>query len=465
MLERIPHRPLAVAVSVLFALLPVLRARAEDATAMQDVLSILRKEGMIDEAGEQKVLAKYAVEQKAKIPAWLDGLDFNADLRLRYEAFLFDEDQRGLEQDNRYRFRYRARFGFTKKLNSVAKVGFRLATGFGTGDPRGTNVSFGEGNNDEFSPDGIFFDRAFLELNLQDGERMKTQLVAGKLANPFLGKVGSDLLLFDSDLNLEGAHLTSSIRLDERTRLYGTVGGFIVDEVAADKDPKLVGGQVSIETKLTDGLSVGLRASTYQFRSLDTDFIGVDSAAVNPNAAGAMSAVGNGNLPSAFDGEKSRFGETFAYVQMALADGWPLTVYGTLVKNFTADSEVLPVFLDSGSNTVVDAVEVDAEDLAYGFGFEVGDPVRFVKFTLGYFHVEANSVPGQFFDSDIFDGISNRRGYLFAAMRKVNPSTELRFAFFDGKEIEDAGGANGPFSRSLANADRQRLQADVIFGF
>src|SRR4029077_20352853 len=86
----------------------------------------------------------------------------------------------------------------------------------------------------------------------------------------------------------EGAFLTTSFRPTEGTRIYATGGGFAITESAGGKDPKFVGEQLGFESKLAPLGRVGLRASAYQFRQLDSNFLDL--------------ARSGGNLPSAFGG-------------------------------------------------------------------------------------------------------------------------------------------------------------------
>jgi hypothetical protein len=423
---------------------------APSTSSIEDVLQILRREGMIDEAEEAKVLAKYTVERKAAgAPAWLAGSEFSGDFRVRYEGFFFSDDARGIDAVNRNRFRYRARFGFTKTLGERVKIGLRLASG--AGDARSTNTSFGEGNSDGFAPDSIFFDRAFLELKLQDSDLMQTRLAVGKLPNPFIGRSGTDSLLFDSDINMEGLFVSSSLQLDETTRVYGTLGGFIVDEVAGAKDPKLAGAQLGFETQLGGRTALGLRASAYQFRSLDENFL--------------ASAAMFGNLPSAFDG-RARLGETFAYLNYDLAANWPLLVFASAVKNFSADSARLPVLAgDPALPTTSGFVDVGDEDMAFSGGFEIGSATRFARLGASLFRVEANAVIAQFYDTDPLDGFTNRAGLALFASRKLNANTELRLSLFDSDRLRSSGGPGGPFRISLINADRRLARLDLLFAF
>jgi hypothetical protein len=428
---------LGLAVLAATGLLQPARAQAQDVTAFEEVLKILKRSGMIDEAGENKVKALYAAEQKRTAPKWLDGFELKADFRARFDGSYFDEDALGGESVNRGRGRYRARFGFTKKVGDHFRIGMRLASGSSsTGDRRSGNVSFGEGSNDEFSPDPILIDQVFAEMKVVDSANAQAAFTFGKVANPFVGNVrGPDNLLFDGDITLEGGHLTSSYRVGESTRFFGSVGGFIVDEISGAKDPKLFGAQIGFETKPVQSVTFGIRASGMQFHSVDAPFI--------------TTATANGNL-AAFEADgsraRARIGETTAYLQLSALESWPLVLYAQAIKNFDASS--LPG-------------QSHAEDDAYGFGFELGDNARFVKIGAGWFHVEANSVMSQFTDSDLFDGFTNRQGLMFFASRKVTPNVELRLTFFDAKEIED----EAAFAVSAANADRKRVQADAILSF
>jgi hypothetical protein len=427
-----------------------------DATAMEEVLDILRAQGIIDEPTRERVLAKQVAQEKkqADVAGFIGGFEWFGDLRLRYESTFFDADALRNEMDNRYRLRYRARLGFTKKLNDRVSLGIRLASGASgtTGDPRATNVSLGEGNGDNFSPDGIFIDQAWLDVKIQDTGNFKLGFQAGKLANPYTGKNGLDLLVFDSDLSVEGGYLASQFRPSESSQIYATFGGFVIDEDAGTKDPKLIASQVGGQMALSDSVTLGGRLSAYQFRSLDQQFITV--------------AMASGNTAGAFD-ERARLGEVFAFVDYKASDAWPIKLYGTAVQNFNADSftftQIVPM---AGTATI----RVDDEDLAWLLGFEVGNAKKLVLLGLALYHSEANAVVAPFTDSDVFDGFTNREGWVAYLGREIVKNVDFRLTYFDGHELEDDRVLVGttlvsPFASSLSNADRRRVQADVIVKF
>ena len=278
---------------------------AEDTGTIEEIVAILRDEGLIDEATQQKLLVKHASEQKKKTSGVLGGLEWNGDLRMRHEAFWYDGDATGTpEPDNRYRFRYRARIGFQKQLGDRIRVGMRLASGVGSN--RGTNTSFGE--QPDFRPDDIFIDRAWVELRLGDGP-VNTRLVLGKVANPFLWRVGLDRLMWDPDVTPEGGYVQARRSFGERAELWATLGAFIVKEnsgaIGSKSDPKVFALQLGASRSITDALEIGGRVTGYEWRSLDRPFI--DRAKLF------------GNLESGFD-SKARIGELSAYARFTAAE-------------------------------------------------------------------------------------------------------------------------------------------------
>jgi hypothetical protein len=300
------------------ALLLILSAPvvAEDTGTIEEIVSILRNEGLIDEATQQKLLVKHASEQQKRRTTGgvLGGLDWSGDLRLRHEAFWFDGDATGTpEPDNRYRFRYRARIGFQKQLGDRIRVGMRLASGVGSN--RGQNVSFGE--QPDWRPDDIFIDRAWVELRLGDGP-VDTRLMLGRVPNPFRWSIGLDRLMWDPDVSPEGGYLRARKDLGERSELWATLGAFIAEEnsgvLGSKSDPKVFVLQLGASHGFTDSLEVGGRVSGYEWRSLDSRF--VDRAKLF------------GNLDSAFDG-KARIGELSVYTRFTAADAWPVLLHGT----------------------------------------------------------------------------------------------------------------------------------------
>jgi hypothetical protein len=434
--------------------------------AVDEIVDVLHTQGLIDEEQRDRILMKHHTEQvKARAERSVgqglaEGWEFSGDLRLRYEAFRYDRDDTGVERDNRDRFRYRARFGFKKKINDWVKVGMRFASG--TGSPTARNRTLGDA--EDFDPDELFIDQAWAEIQLPRLGGIESRLEGGKIANLFRWKRGKDVVVWDADVTLEGGALLAKLPLGEDARLFMNAGYFIDDENSTSKDPYVVGVQLGGETKLGENLEGGLRTTGYWWRSLDADF--------------AERAQASGNLPSAFDRGHARIGDVTAFLEFGGLEEWPILVYGTAIKNFLADDALLPSGTTADGDPIGPLLGVDEEDLAWGIGLEIGDARKWFKLGGGFFHVEANAVIAQFTDSNLFDGFTNRRGWVVYGSRQLARRTELKITFYDSDAIEDTGASRGcrpqaegdpnlcgPFGSSVENADRMRLQTDLVFSF
>ena len=83
-------------------------------------------------------------------------------------------------------------------------------------------------------------------------------------------------------------------------------------------------------------------------------------------------------------------------MQFKQIEAWPLLVYAQFAQNLDAESI-------SGAGK---------QDTGWGAGVEVGDKKNLVQIGAGYYSQEANFSPAQFTDSDLFDGFTNREGWL-----------------------------------------------------
>jgi len=414
-------------------------ATAAEDESIEQIVSVLREKGLIDDVQQNQILAKHVASvQSGGASGFLSGLDINGDFRLRYDTQKFESDGNGdgMTPTNRSRFRYRLRVGVRKQFDDQLALGFRIVSG--TAFNRGQDQELG--NNPDFAPDTVQFDRAYIEYKLPEtSSGMKTALTAGKMENPFRWGKGPDTLVVDQDLSFEGATLATRLPLSETAWLFGTTGAYIVQELPGNADPKLYGVQVGGGFSPAKDFELGLRGSTFFFRSLDSGFM-----------SRAMSA---GNLSGAFPNEKARIGEVSTYLTYTGTASWPVTAFAQYAKNFSAES--------SG----VGLTRAGDEDRAYGFGVQTGNSKTFVSIGVAFYEVEANAVMSQFTDPDFFDGLTNSRGYAVYLERALGDLAFLRIQFYNGDSLRDRGGAAGPFAGSLVGHDRKRLQTDLVLPF
>jgi hypothetical protein len=415
---------------LLGALGAVAPAAAEDNPAVVETLEILRERGFIDEAKHAELVAKNQAWE-ASHPSLLSRLEWGGDFRGRLENFWYQEDDFGIDTQDRNRARYRLRLGARAKVNDVVTAGFRVASG--EGDHRSTNQSFGR--EDDFGPDALWIDQAYVELGVPKrflAEGVSVKSIVGKQANPFLWKNGKDFMIWDQDITPEGVGFQIAGAPTEMLSLYGNAGYFIVDENGGSKDPHVIAFQGGFGLAPTDCFDFGLRASWYDWRSVNDPFL------TRVSETGSLIT----------DTSDYQVVELAGYGRITKFERWPILLYGHIAQNLDADS-----------------IAGD-EDLGWGAGLEVGDKKNLVMIGAGYYHLEANFSPSQFTDSDLFDGYTNREGFLVYAAREIFKNTELNLTFFSGEEIED--GADFDLSvvdPDVTSAERFRLQTDIVVKF
>jgi len=331
----------------------------------------------------------------------VDRFSFEGDLRLRYEAI--DEDTVA----DRRRTRFRARFGFTAKLDDSVDVVLRLASG---GDnPVSTNQTFGDG----FSGKDISLDLAYVDWQINENLRLH----AGKVKNPVL-RVGRAPLIWDNDLHPEGVALQF-----QQGGFFAAAGAYLVEERSDGDDSFLFSAQAAYTWPVSNVLALTTGGGIFGYTNTrgNAAFFNGEAQGNTLNAAGHY----------AFSYENI---ELFAEIETQVGD-WPLTLFVQSVQN-TAVSE---------------------QDSAYALGVRIGSAksVGAVEFGWTYQDIEADAVVGTFNDSDFGDGGTDSDGHLIRARYSVRSGILLAATLF----INEVGRFQG------SPHDYTRLQLDIAFKF
>lgn len=446
------RRRIAWAASALLGLLVALPASAAaDEGSMHDLIVVLKERGVIGAEDYESIAAKNAAYEAEQKESRKPSLSFWGDFRARYEGFFFGEDETGVERTNRHRGRYRFRLNGKADVNPHTKVLFRFASG--REDSRSSNQSFGTGN--DFDTDDFRLDRAYVWLSPfahgKVGENGTFAIEIGKVPNPYRWKKGKDWLVWDGDINPEGVSLLYTHRLSEGVETFFSGGYYVLDENSRDKDPHLWAAQVGFHAEPAETIGFGAKASYYHFDSLDMAFHQRGVAATLGVAGAATTAGGNisDGLSGGFGGQNVQVVETTAYFEALKHTDWPVLIYGTWVNNLTAER----------SRTFSGAPE---EDTGWGGGVEIGNKKKYVKLGVGFWQLQANAFPAQFVDSNLFDGFTNREGWALYGSRTIYKNTDLNITAFLSDELDDDV---PPFGNSVPNAERLRLQADLVVKF
>jgi hypothetical protein len=245
------------------------RAQANDALLNKLVQKgYLTKEEADDLKKESEAGFEKSYRTRTGLPEWVTSLKFSGDLRGRAEGFWTRNDSAAADNFNndRWRMRYRLRFGAVVTLKDNLELGFRLTSGEGVGsggafggDPISANTTFQDNGSKKF----IYVDQAYGKWTPFNYDQWKLSGTIGKMANPF----ETSTMLFDDDYTPEGVALQGLYNIHKQHALKFNAGFFVLDEIAqgedSDNDPFLLGGQFRWDAKWSDRIDSSLGVAMF----------------------------------------------------------------------------------------------------------------------------------------------------------------------------------------------------------
>jgi hypothetical protein len=380
------------------------------------------------------------------------GLKFGGSIRGRYEHISYMTDSSGSEKDDRNRIRYRLRFDAKATINPHSNFYGRLVSGT---DSRSGNATLGDPV--DFGPTELTIRYAALVLTpwangkLPSGKG-KWAFDFGRVKNPYYWKGhGKDIMLWDNDIALAGTGTQFAHDLGDKSYFFANTGYYQIDENSnsADNDPYMTPFQLGAVFG-SDETSFGIRGSYFYMADLNEDFISRGVSGENTDGSDGVTSSG-GNVPDGLTddpaGGKIQVVETQAFFSLGLGSV-PVTAYGGYSNNNSAQASEM--YEDVGKNSV-----------AYNFGIEAGSKKKILKGGLAWFHIEANSFPSQFIDSDLLDGTTNREGIFLYLGKTVMKNTDVGLHFFRSDAIDKSPN----LGESVKNSKRNRLQIDLLYKF
>ncbi|WP_263262912.1 putative porin [Pseudomonas sp. RIT-PI-S] len=369
----------------------------------------LKGELVKEQEAQQQVAAQQvkkedlnAFQQKV---AWASKTQIKGDVRLRYE----NQDTEGAasnsgkEQD---RQRVRARFGVYSEINPQVDAGIRLATG-SSNDARSTN----ENLDNYFVKKSSWIDLAYLDWHPTALPNL--HLIGGKMAQPW---VSMGDVIWDGDINPEGATATYKHALGGKSELFGSVGYYnLKDNVDGEgvefrHDLRMYAGQLGGRFGVTDNLKLTVGGSVYGFDG-DED---TTALSINGNSAN----------------EQFKLYEGFAQVDIS-GLAIPLALYGQYVKNADASDDHDVAWLTGAKTKVFDKWSLD----------------------YNYRDVQRNAVVGAFTDSDFGGGFAGARGHKFKVSYDIDKNFALGATYFMAE--------SDTYFAAKRDADVDTLQVDL----
>jgi hypothetical protein len=173
-------------------------------------------EAQIIEADSQKKVSQDMAKGTASgVPEWVQKIKMKGDLRMRYQ-----HEEIGESTLQRDRFRARLRLGVQAKVTDGVEVNAGIATG-NDGDARSTNQTF----DSTASKRALWLDYAYGKIRLING----LNAYAGKITRNEVLWCPTDLL-WDGDINPEGAAVTYKLPVGSAVEAFTNVGGYALSE-------------------------------------------------------------------------------------------------------------------------------------------------------------------------------------------------------------------------------------------
>jgi len=443
------------------------QAETGDDPALSELVEILRSQGVLNNEQYQSVSTKAAAHDAANEEDWTDKITAWGDFRSRYESVHYDSTDANRQRDangdrildDQIRFRYRLRFNVKGHVNDHADVFFRLATGR---DGRTTNETLGA--KVDFNTDDIFLDKAYIRVSpFAEGKlpdhNGTLQFYFGRTNQPWRwDSIHKDWLLWDDELSPAGAFAETKLQLTEQVQLFANAGAFYIDENSTSKDPKLIHGQVGVHAEVAPDWDVGARGTWFNLSSLDNRFVDRGISLGNTGCVTAAPGCSAPGLTGDRNGGSADVLEFGAYAKARLIDQWPMLLFVDFSTNLDASGATV---VNPATSLTPGTFRTSDDDLGWLAAFQIGDSKEIVRFRAMYAYLEANSFPSQFVDSDLFDGRTNRKGWVWDVTKRVMKNTDASITAFLSDSIERSGG----YDNSQTGAKRFRLQGNLVWSF
>lgn len=345
---------------------------------------------------------------------------------------------------NRERFRARARLGVDVALTSSFDAEIRLATGSLT-VPSSETQTLGS----EFGRYTAGFDRIYIRWQGKTSKGFPyLSAIGGKFADPFFAPTE---LVYADVLDFDGAALTGRLGFGdgspEQSRVFLTLGGFPIQEIELvnRNDKWMVGGQLGTTLRFGgdgddgDAQQFTLAAAYYDFIHMSGIPNSYDSTLSNYTIP---LYVTHGNTMCDIANSSDQTVALFALCsQYRIADVSAGYVLPVGQYSFSMDAEAARN-LGFNRTAIANIFGYDVEPRVNGYVGDVafGDPEVFQAWkwraTLGYRYVQRDAVLDALTDPDFHEGGSDAQGYFLRTDLGLADNVWTRLRYLSGREID-----------------------------
>lgn len=381
-----------------------------------------RKEGIklkSEIAEDEKLVREEGLKQG--LPSWVQNIKLKGDLRLRYQN-QHEKNNNDIQKDVNIG-RVRMRLGLESKINEKFLAGVGIATG--SGDPRSTNISFGDYN----SKKQIVLDYAYAKYMPLPW----LNVVGGKMLQGDVFWAPTDLV-WDTDINPEGAVVGINKALGSKASIF-TNAGFLV---------------VQTDSTSTSGASAFLLQQGASYKFNDTFSL---------KGALAYTAFDvKDQVPSSFDK-----GSNTKYQSSSATTGNYAYNYGML--NPALEFKIVQPFKAIGSNIeslkffgeYVNNLDVSNKNTGFSAGFQLGNE-KIIKwgdwqFRYVYAMLGKDAVLDILPDSDRYSGKTGIRSHEGSFNFGLGKNTFLGFDIYRSWGINGINSGGRAQPETLAQVD------------
>ncbi len=399
----------------------LLRVLVRKGILSEEEASEVRQEVSVVSQYEQAAIVEEAVQEfqsaSMPMPSNLSGLKLYGDARFRYQYE--NAEKISGENNDRSRWRYRARFGADM---TFAESGFSMGARLETSSSNdSTNVNYG-GFFDK-AGDELYLGLAYLRYQNEVGD-----FYLGKHKQPFyLSKA-----FWDSDINPEG--LSESFSAGNWTF---TSGQYIIDEERESRSPSSEDDYlIAAQANWTDG----------------------EGLVIAPIVMATSGGSSENSESATFKGENAikSFHDFFVialpFEYSFSGGGQKQKIFGTLGKNLEADKAVADI-----DSPFYGGPDSDDQDLFFNLGYQVGSAKKAGAWQYGleYRYIEGAAFTPNLTDSDFAKNHTNQHGFVFSAAYGVTDFFTTALTYMKSDTIDS------DYSSPVADAgDVQVLQID-----
>lgn len=405
---------------------------AQDSGALIDVLvkkGILTDQEAVDVKTE--LMRENAATPAGKVNLSSSTTEFRigGDLRVRYEYREGATSAGDHQERNRYRYRFRA--GFTGKVTDDFFYGFRLETSSGN---RSSNVTMG----DDGGPWGKNNDGTYIgQIYVGWQPSSNTTVIAGRMPNPLV----TTGLVWDGDINPEGfaeqfkfssGDVGYFVNLGQF--VYGTAGSQnVFGSAATNSDAYLLAWQAGAKVPFSGGTSLQVAPVLYTYVN--------QKQSTNPSPfRGAFSPTSMASINNLF------------VVEIPIEYNFPIgekpgKVFADFAYNFEGKDRARKF----------GRPDMDGENNAYQIGFQYGKAAKRGDWDAKLFYqaTGAFALDNNLVDSDLFDGRTNMKGIVLQGNYALGSATQLSITVANARRKD--GSLIAPGSGDIGTTDLNKF--------